>query len=199
MTGLLINANVGTMTVREGYRFDEIALARWMTVNVEGFRGPLTIEQFKGGQSNPTYKLLTPRCSYVLRRKPPGQLLKGGHAVEREARVLIGLAAAGFPVPKIYGLCTKDDVIGTWFYVMEMVEGRIFWDATLPELNRDERPAYFDAMNATIAQLHRVDYRAVGLSDYGRPGNYFERQIERWYKAISRKIVRPAATQTWTA
>jgi aminoglycoside phosphotransferase (APT) family kinase protein len=176
------DANLGTTPVRDGHRFDEAALARWMAAHVEGFRGPLTIEQFKGGQSNPTYKLLTPDRCYVLRRKPPGQLLKGAHAVDREAQVLLGLAKAGFPVARVYGLCTDDNVIGTWFYVMEMVEGRIFWDAALPDVGRDERPAFFEAMNATIAQLHRVDYQAVGLSDYGRPGNYFERQIARWSK-----------------
>jgi len=174
------NTNVGTTPVREGYRFDEAALARWLGANVDGFAGPLTIEQFRGGQSNPTYKLVTPARAYVLRRKPPGQLLKGAHAVEREAQVLTGLAKAGFPVARVFGLCTENAVIGTWFYVMEMVEGRIFWEATLPELGRGERPAYFDAMNATIAALHRVDYQAVGLGDYGRPGNYFERQIARW-------------------
>src|ERR1700733_3159914 len=172
----------GTMPVREGYGFDTVRLEHWMADHVEGFCGPLTIEQFKGGQSNPTYKLLTPGRSYVLRRKPPGQLLKGAHAVEREAQVLVGLAKAGFPAPRVYGLCIDDNVIGTWFYVMEMVEGRIFWDAMLPGLSYEERPAYFDAMNATIAQLHSVDYQAVGLGDYGRPGNYFERQIARWTK-----------------
>src|SRR3546814_694910 len=118
----------------------------------------------------------------VLRRKPPGQLLKGAHAVEREAQVLIGLGKAGFPVAHVFGLCADDGVIGTAFYVMEMVEGRIFWDATLPEIAHGDRPAYFDAMNATIAQLHGIDYQAVGLGDYGRPGNYFERQIARWSK-----------------
>jgi aminoglycoside phosphotransferase (APT) family kinase protein len=175
-------ANIGTTPVREAHRFDEAALAGWMETNVAGFAGPLAVEQFKGGQSNPTYKLITPDGAYVLRRKPPGQLLKGAHAIEREAQVLTGLAKAGFPVAHVHGLCTDDDVIGTWFYVMEMVEGRIFWDATLPEIATAERPLYFDAMNATIAQLHGVDYQAVGLGDYGRPGNYFERQIGRWSK-----------------
>jgi aminoglycoside phosphotransferase (APT) family kinase protein len=173
-------ANAGTTAVREGYAFDEARLADWMREHVDGFQGPLRVEQFKGGQSNPTYKLVTPGRSYVLRRKPPGQLLKGAHAVEREAQVLSALGGAGFPVAHIYGLCTDDAVIGTWFYVMEMVEGRIFWDATFPEVSREERPAYFDAMNATLAQLHGVDYVAAGLSDYGRPGNYFERQVGRW-------------------
>src|SRR3546814_2511817 len=125
-----------------------------MKAKVEGFEGPLTVEQFKGGQSNPTYKLLTPSRSYVLRRKPPGQLLKGAHAVEREAQVLIGLGKAGFPAAHVFALCTDDGVIGTAFYVMEMVAGRIFWDAKLPEIAHGDRPAYFEAMNATIAQLH---------------------------------------------
>jgi aminoglycoside phosphotransferase (APT) family kinase protein len=168
--------------VREGYAFDVSTLDAWMATHVEGYRGPLSIEQFSGGQSNPTYKLVTPSRSYVLRRKPPGQLLKGAHAVEREAQVLEGLGRAGFPVAHVYGLCTDEGVIGTWFYVMEMVEGRIFWDATFPEVSREDRPAYFDAMNETIARLHGVDYQAVGLGDYGRPGNYFARQIGRWSK-----------------
>ncbi|MAM83749.1 MAG: phosphotransferase family protein [Acidobacteria bacterium] len=178
----LVDANIGTTAVRAAHRFDEAALAAWMQAHVPDFSGPLRVEQFKGGQSNPTYKLITPARSYVLRRKPPGQLLKGAHAVEREARVLDGLERAGFPVAHVYGLCTDDAVIGTWFYVMEMVEGRIFWDAALPDVARDERAAYYDAMNAVIAQLHSVDYAAVGLGDYGRPGNYFERQIARWSK-----------------
>ncbi len=174
------NANVGTTPVREGYAFDEASLARWMDANVDGFTGPLTVEQFKGGQSNPTYKLVTPGKAYVLRRKPPGALLKGAHAVEREAKVLSALGKAGFPVAHVYGLCMDDGVIGTWFYIMDMVEGRIFWDATVPELSNAERPAYFDAMNAAMAQLHGFDPAAIGLGDYGRPGNYFERQIKRW-------------------
>ena len=174
--------NSGTTPVRAGFAFDEASLARWMADHVPGFEGPLTVEQFKGGQSNPTYKLVTPGRAYVLRRKPPGQLLKGAHAVEREAKVLTGLEKAGFPVAHVYGLCTDDAVIGTWFYIMEMVEGRVFWDATLPGISAAERPAYFDAMNATMAALHQVDYEAVGLGDYGKPGNYFERQIGRWSK-----------------
>jgi len=172
--------NAGTVPVREGYRFDEAALARWMAEHVEGFAGPLMVEQFKGGQSNPTYRLSTPARNYVLRRKPPGDLLPGAHAVDREARVQMALGTAGFPVARIYGLCTDDVVIGTWFYVMDMVEGRIFWDATFPEVSREQRPAYFDAMNATMAALHAIDPDAVGLSDYGKPGNYFARQIGRW-------------------
>lgn len=176
------SANTGTTPVRAGYAFDEAALAEWMERHVAGFSGPMRVEQFKGGQSNPTYRIDTPGKTYVLRRRPPGQLLKGAHAVEREAKVLTALGKAGFPVAHVHGLCTDDSVIGTWFYVMEMVEGRIFWDATVPGVSRAERADLFDAMNATIAQLHQVDYETVGLSDYGRPGNYFERQVSRWSK-----------------
>ncbi|RVQ64532.1 phosphotransferase family protein, partial [Croceicoccus ponticola] len=183
----IAEANSGTTPVRAGYEVDEGRLAAWMEANVAGFAGPLTIEQFRGGQSNPTYKLTTPGAKYVLRRKPPGELLKGAHAVEREAQVMTGLGrakinGAGFPVPRVHGICTDDDVIGTWFFVMDMVEGRIFWDATFPDVAREDRPAYFDAMNATMAALHQVDYEAVGLGDYGKPGNYFARQIGRWSK-----------------
>jgi aminoglycoside phosphotransferase (APT) family kinase protein len=172
----------GTAPVRDAHRFDETRLAAWMLAEVTGYSGPLTIEQFKGGQSNPTYKLGTPARTYVLRRKPPGQLLKGAHAVEREAQILRALETVAFPVPHVHGLCTDDAVIGTWFYVMDFVAGRIIWDATFPNVVRADRPRYFDAMNATIAQLHSIDYRAIGLADYGRPGNYFERQIVRWSK-----------------
>jgi aminoglycoside phosphotransferase (APT) family kinase protein len=172
----------GTTAVREGHRFDEARLAQWLTAHVAGYSGPLTVEQFKGGQSNPTYKLLTPHASYVMRRKPPGQLLKGAHAVEREAQVLKALATVSFPVAHVHGLCADDTVIGTWFYVMDCVTGRIFWDTTFPGVSRLERPRYFDAMNETIARLHRVDYAGIGLADYGRPGNYFARQIARWSK-----------------
>jgi aminoglycoside phosphotransferase (APT) family kinase protein len=177
-----IPAASGTTPVREAHRIDEAALTSWMEANVEGFRGPLTVDQFAGGQSNPTYRLLSPTRAYVLRRKPPGQLLKGAHAIEREAQVLTGLRKAGFPVAGVYGLCTDERILGTPFYVMEMIEGRIFWDATLPEVALADRPAYFDAMNATIAELHRVDFASVGLADYGKAGNYFQRQISRWTK-----------------
>lgn len=178
--GAGVSTNADTTAVRLGFELNHVALARWMATHVEGFKGPLTVEQFKGGQSNPTYKLVTPGRSYVLRRKPPGQLLKGAHAVEREAEVLSKLGATGFPVAHVYGLCTDDSVIGSWFYVMEMVEGRIFWDCTVPGVSNEERAALFDAMNATIARLHGVDYVAAGLGGYGKPGNYFERQIARW-------------------
>jgi aminoglycoside phosphotransferase (APT) family kinase protein len=175
-------ANSGTTPVRDAHRFDEARLAAWLADNVAGYAGPLTVTQFKGGQSNPTYKLATPTRSYVLRRKPPGELLKGAHAVEREAQVLGALAAADFPVARVHGLCTDDAVIGTWFYVMDCVEGRIFWDASFPEVAREDRALYFDAMNATLARLHSLDYAAIGLADYGKAGNYFARQIGRWSK-----------------
>ncbi|HET9628650.1 MAG TPA: phosphotransferase [Novosphingobium sp.] len=178
--GSIAEQNSGTGPVREAHRFDEQALARWMSGNVDGFAGPLNVEQFKGGQSNPTYKLVTPGRTYVMRRKPPGVLLKGAHAIEREARVLAALHGAGFPVPQMMGLCTDDAVIGTWFYIMELVDGRIFWDATFPGISRADRPAYFDAMNQTIARLHLFDPDAIGLGDYGKPGSYFARQISRW-------------------
>jgi aminoglycoside phosphotransferase (APT) family kinase protein len=170
----------GTERVRAGQEIDARKLADWLNVHVEGYAGALTIEQFKGGQSNPTYKLHTPGRDYVLRRKPPGALLKGAHAIEREYRVISALAGVGFPVAHPFALCLDETVIGTWFYVMEMVSGRIFWDSTLPGLTRDERPMYFDAMNAAIANLHLLDPESVGLADYGKGGNYFERQIARW-------------------
>jgi aminoglycoside phosphotransferase (APT) family kinase protein len=173
-------ANTGTTPVREGYGFDTARLDQWMAAHVAGYAGPLAVEQFRGGQSNPTYRLVTPGRSYVLRRKPPGILLKGAHAIEREARIFAALGATGFPVPHVHGLCADESVIGTAFFVMDMVEGRIFWDATLPEVERGARPAYFDAMNAALARLHGIDPQAIGLGDYGRPGNYFARQIARW-------------------
>jgi aminoglycoside phosphotransferase (APT) family kinase protein len=182
MTADLTAANSGTGAVREGHGFDQEALAAWMADNVEGFAGPLRVEQFQGGQSNPTYKLVTPAKSYVLRRKPPGELLPGAHAVDREAMVQSRLHAAGFPVSQIHGLCTDDAIIGTWFYVMDMIEGRIFWDATFPDVSRADRPRYFDAMNETIALLHGYNPDEIGLGNYGKPGNYFARQISRWSK-----------------
>ena len=174
--------NTGTSKVRDGYGFDAAALEHLMAAHVPDFEGPLTLEQFKGGQSNPTYKVLTPGCSYVLRRKPPGPILKGAHAVEREARVLTALGRVGFPVPHVYASCAEDQVIGTPFFVMEHVSGRIFWDATFPQVQRGDRRAYFQAMNDTIARLHTLDPAAIGLEDYGKSGNYFARQIGRWSK-----------------
>lgn len=172
--------NTGTTPVRVGFGFDESALLKWMTANIPDFSGPMVVEQFRGGQSNPTYKLQTPERAYVLRRKPTGQLIKGAHAIEREATVLKALGKVNFPVAQVHALCTDETVIGSRFYIMGMVEGRVFWDATLPEVSAHERADYFDAMNSTIAALHQIDPQEIGLGDFGKPGNYFERQINRW-------------------
>jgi aminoglycoside phosphotransferase (APT) family kinase protein len=155
-------------------------LAEFMRSHVDGFRGNLTVERFEGGQSNPTYKLTAGRSRYVLRRKPPGKLLPSAHAVDREYRVITALATAGFPVPRSRVLCMDESVIGTAFYIMDYVEGRVFWDQSLPGSSAAERAEIYDEMNRVIAALHTVDYNAIGLGDYGRPGNYFARQIDRW-------------------
>ncbi len=175
--------NLGVMPVREGFRLDLEALGRWMREHVEDFAGPLEVYEFRGGQSNPTYQLVTPGKTYVLRRKPPGLLAKGAHAVDREARVLRALGSAGFPVARVHGLCLDESIIGSWFYIMDHVEGRIFWDATLPDVPAKDRPAYFAAMNSTLARLHQIAPASVGLEDFGRVGNYFERQISRWTRS----------------
>lgn len=173
-------AERGLAPVREAHRFAQAPLEAWLADTVPDYAGPLEVSQFAGGQSNPTYRLRTPGRDYVLRRKPPGILLKGAHAVDREYRVMTALHGAGFPVPRTFGLCLDDAVIGTAFYVMELVEGRNFWNTAFPEVPTADRPLYFDAMNETIARLHSLDPAAIGLGDYGRPGNYFERQIARW-------------------
>ena len=176
-------ANTGTRDVSERLRFDIAALERWMDSHVDDFAGPLTVRQFKGGQSNPTYRLDTPSGrAFVLRRKPPGKLLPGAHAVEREARVMSALGAQGFPVPHVHGLCEDDAVIGTPFFIMDLVEGRIVWEASFPGLTPTERAAHFDAMNSTIARLHSFDPQAIGLGDYGRASGFVERQVARWSK-----------------
>ena len=175
-------ANSGTRAVAEKLRFDEAKLAEWMARNVVGYVGPLTISQFAGGQSNPTYKLDTPGRSYVLRRKPPGKLLPGAHAVEREHRVMAALGVPGFPVPPVHALCEDETVLGTPFFVMDMVEGRIVWDASFPNVSKADRASHFDAMNGTIAQLHSLDPAAIGLGDYGRASGFVERQVARWSK-----------------
>ena len=175
-------ANSGTKDVAESHRFDEAALATWMQANVEGYEGPLEVRQFKGGQSNPTYQLITPSKKYVMRRKPPGKLLPSAHAVDREYKVITALYPTGFPVARSYGLCTDDAVIGTWFYIMDMVEGRILWDQTLPAYEPAERFAIFKAKIETLADLHNTDHEAIGLGDYGKPGNYMGRQVDRWTK-----------------
>jgi aminoglycoside phosphotransferase (APT) family kinase protein len=175
-------ANTGTKEVAESHRFDEASLARWMEANVAGYAGPLEVRQFKGGQSNPTYQLITPGKKYVLRRKPPGKLLPSAHAVDREYRVISALGPTGFPVAKTWGLCTDDAVIGTWFYIMDMVEGRVFWDQTLPACEPSERRAIFRDKIKTLADLHNTDYVKIGLEDFGKPGNYMGRQVDRWTK-----------------
>ncbi len=170
-----------SIEVREQHRFDVAALERYLAGRVEGFKGPLSVRQFGGGQSNPTYLLRTPGRMYVLRRKPPGALLASAHAVDREYRVITALGThTDVPVARTFALCTDESVIGTWFYVMEHLEGRVFWDATLPQVERGERRRYFEAMVAALAGLHNVDYRAIGLDDFGKPGDYFARQIGRW-------------------
>ena len=170
----------GTSAVQERHRFDAAALDVWLRTHVAGYAGPLQVAQFKGGQSNPTFSLTTPAQTYVLRRKPPGKLLPSAHAIDREYRVMRALAAANVPVPRTYALCEDDAVIGTAFYVMEHVQGRILWDPALPGMTPAERAAIFDSMNAVIAALHQVDLQQTGLADFGKPGNYFSRQIGRW-------------------
>jgi aminoglycoside phosphotransferase (APT) family kinase protein len=175
-------ANIGTKPVEEKHRFDTAELERWLSANVEGYRGPLEVAQFKGGQSNPTYQLVTPERKYVLRRKPPGKLLPSAHAVDREFRVISALNKIDFPVARAYALCTDEDVIGTMFYVMSMVEGRVLWNGRVPGVSREERRAIYESQVDTLAALHTADYMALGLETFGKPGNYFKRQIDRWSK-----------------
>jgi aminoglycoside phosphotransferase (APT) family kinase protein len=166
----------------DAFELDIAALTAYLEVHIDGFKGPLTADKFAGGQSNPTYLIAAASGKYVLRRKPPGELLKSAHAVDREFRVMQALATTEVPVPKMRVLCDDSSVIGSMFYVMDYLDGRIFWDAALPEQTPAERGAIYDAMNKVLADLHNVDVDKVGLSDYGKPGNYFERQIGRWTK-----------------
>jgi aminoglycoside phosphotransferase (APT) family kinase protein len=172
----------GTKEVQPHLRFDSARLEAFLAAEVEGYQGPLEVREFKGGQSNPTYQLVTPARRYVLRRKPPGVLMPSAHQVDREFRVISALNAAGFPTPRAYALCTDESVIGTMFYVMEMVEGRILWDLALPGLAPAERAGIYDAMITTLAHLQRLDYRAVGLDGFGKTSDYMARQIHRWSK-----------------
>ncbi|WP_265530237.1 phosphotransferase family protein [Sphingomicrobium marinum] len=172
--------NSGTREVADALKFETAALEYWMRANVEGYHGPMEVSQFKGGQSNPTYKIDTPGASYVLRRKPPGKLLPGAHAVEREYRVMKALGAQGFPVPKVHYLCEDEEIIGTPFFVMDMVAGRIIWEAQFPMMEKAERAAHFDAMNTTIAKLHSYEPARVDLGDYGKGESFVARQVERW-------------------
>jgi len=170
----------GTVEVRETHRFDVAALESYMKGHVAGFSGPLAVRQFQGGQSNPTYYLQTPQREYVLRRKPPGKLLPSAHAVDREYRVITALGQTDVPVPRTYALCEDPEVVGTPFFIMECVHGRVITDARLPGLTPADRATMYDAMSDVLARLHNVDYAAVGLGDFGKPGNYFARQIHRW-------------------
>ena len=183
----------GTREVDARYRLDEAALDRWMGDHVDGYAGPLTIRQFKGGQSNPTYELITPGAAYVLRRKPPGTLLPSAHAVDREFTVISALYAQGYPVARPHALCVDETVIGSMFYVMARVEGRVLWDLKLPGIEPGERGAIYRAQVDALAALHRFDPDAIGLGDYGRPGNYFERQTARWTKQYRASETGPIA------
>jgi aminoglycoside phosphotransferase (APT) family kinase protein len=175
---------VGTQPVAASHAFETAALQVHLQRELPGFEGPLTVEQFKGGQSNPTYKLVTPGRAYVMRTKPgpAAKLLPSAHAIEREFRVMRGLAGSAVPVAQMHLLCEDESVIGRAFYIMEFMDGRVLWDQSLPELSAAGRGAIYDEMNRVIAALHSVDVVAAGLADYGRPGNYFERQIARWSK-----------------
>jgi aminoglycoside phosphotransferase (APT) family kinase protein len=175
-------AFLGTMPVPEKHRVDAAKLEAYLRAFIPGLEGPLSLEQFKGGQSNPTFVVTAGNTRYVLRRKPPGRLLPSAHAVDREYRVMTALYGSGVPVPQTYCLCEDESVIGTVFYVMQHVEGRVFWDPALPGMTSGERGALFDEMNRVIAALHRVDYGTLGLEDYGKPGGYLARQIARWTK-----------------
>jgi len=175
----------GTMPVAERQRFDAARLQAWMSAHVEGFDDggePIVVEQFRGGQSNPTFRITAGPKKYVMRRKPPGKLLPSAHAVDREYRAISALARAGIPVARTYGLCEDESVIGTAFYVMDCVEGRVLWDPALPGATKDQRRAIFAEMNRVIAALHSVDYVKANLSDYGKTGSYIERQVARWTK-----------------
>jgi aminoglycoside phosphotransferase (APT) family kinase protein len=174
---------IGTKAVEERHRFDVDALQQYLKEHIEGLRGPLQVEQFKGGQSNPTYRIAgADGKKYVLRRKPPGKLLPSAHAVDREYRVIRALHATGFPVARPYVLCEDESIIGTAFYVMDCVEGRVLWDQSLPGMSGAQRAAIWDELNNVIAKLHLVDYRAAGLEDFGKPGDYVARQVSRWSK-----------------
>ena len=183
----------GTREVDPRHALDVARLDAWMADHVPGYAGPLILRQFKGGQSNPTYELTTPGRTYVLRRKPPGTLLASAHAVDREFRVISALHAQGFPVARPWALCADEGVIGSMFYVMDKVEGRVLWDLKLPGLDPGDRRAIYEAQVDTLAALHAFDLDAIGLGDYGRPGNYFERQVGRWTKQYRASEIEPIA------
>ncbi len=184
---------IGTRAVTGSHAFDTGALSRYLEANLREFTGPLTVEIFKGGQSNPTYKLLTPGQAYVMRAKPGpvARLLPSAHAIEREFKVMRGLKGSDVPVPTMFCLCEDESVIGRAFYIMEFVEGRVLWDQSLPGMSKRQRGEIYDEMNRVISALHKVKFAEQGLADYGKPGNYFERQIGRWSKQYSASITRP--------
>ena len=184
---------VGTREVTAQHAFNVAALAAYLDRHMPGFAGPLQVEIFKGGQSNPTYKLITPGQSYVMRAKPGpvAKLLPSAHAVEREFKVMSGLQGTDVPVAKMHCLCEDESVIGRMFYVMEFVEGRVLWDQSLPGMTNAQRGEIYDEMNRVISALHKVKFAERGLADYGKPGNYFERQIGRWSKQYTASITTP--------
>ncbi|NKE64721.1 phosphotransferase [Ramlibacter sp. RBP-2] len=184
---------VGTKPVAGAHAFDTAALAGWLSRHLEGFAGPLSVEMFKGGQSNPTYKLVTPQRHYVMRAKPGpvAKLLPSAHAIEREFAVMSGLAGTGVPVPRMYCLCDDEAVIGRAFYVMEYMDGRVLWDQALPGMTATQRGEIYDEMNRVIAALHTVRFAERGLANYGKPGNYLERQIGRWSRQYQASITDP--------
>ena len=187
-----MDAYTGTKPVADQHAFDTGALQAYLQAHLEGFEGPLTVEQFKGGQSNPTYKLITPDVSYVMRAKPgpAAKLLPSAHAIDREFTVMRALHATDVPVPKMLVLCEDEAVIGRAFYVMEFMQGRVLWDQSLPEMDRAGRAAIYDEMNRVIAALHNVDVKAAGLEGYGKPGNYFDRSIGRWGTTVGTHVRR---------
>lgn len=183
----------GTRPVSEQHAIDQSALTDWLQTHLDGFQGPLSVEMFKGGQSNPTYKLITPQRAYVMRAKPGpvAKLLPSAHAIEREFRVMSALRDTGVPVAQMHALCEDESVIGRAFYVMECVNGRVMWDQALPDMGREQRGAIYDEMNRVMAALHSVDPIAIGLDGFGKPGNYFERQIGRWSKQYVASVTQP--------
>ena len=188
-----MDAYTGTRPVSDRQALDVAALADWLALHVPDFAGPLAIEQFKGGQSNPTFKLVTPGATYVMRAKPApaAQLLTSAHAIEREFRVMAALQDSAVPVPRMLALCEDESIVGRAFYIMSFVGGRVLWNQALPEATTTERAAIYDEMNRVIAALHRVDVAGAGLADYGRPGTYFERQIGRWAKQYAASVTQP--------
>jgi aminoglycoside phosphotransferase (APT) family kinase protein len=184
---------VGTRAVSEAHSFDIGTLQAWLSQHLQGFAGPLHVEMFKGGQSNPTYKLITPSKSYVMRAKPGpvSKLLPSAHAVEREFKVMGGLYGTDVPVAQMHVLCEDESIIGRAFYIMEFIQGRVFWEQTLPDMNRQQRAAIYDEMNRVISALHCVPFAERGLADFGKTGNYFERQIGRWSKQYLASVTQP--------